>query len=95
VCFFACALQDPAKYVPALEAAGANSVTFQIEPFLEAAAAAAGLAADIRSRGMKAAVALAVSTGIEAAVQLVQQGAVDMVSCLSCEQQVGHCGWCA
>jgi hypothetical protein len=30
---------------------------------------------------MKAAVALAVSTGIEGAVQLVQQGAVDMVSC--------------
>jgi pentose-5-phosphate-3-epimerase len=92
-------LQDPAKYVAALEAAGADSITFQIEPFLEAAAAAAGsspaetlaaaveaaagLAADIRSRGMKAAVALAVSTGIEAAVQLVQQGAVDMVSWLS------------
>jgi pentose-5-phosphate-3-epimerase len=88
--------QDPAKYVPALQAAGANSVTFQIEPFLEAAAAgggssnpadslaaavaaAAGLAADIRARGMKAAVALAVGTGVEAAVQLVQQGAVDMV----------------
>jgi pentose-5-phosphate-3-epimerase len=92
-------LQDPAKYVAALQAAGADSITFQIEPFLEAAAAAgsslydtlaaaveaaAGLAADIRSRGMKAAVALAVSTGIEAAVQLVQQGAVDMVSCFSC-----------
>jgi pentose-5-phosphate-3-epimerase len=88
-------LQDPAKYVPALQAAGANSVTFQIEPFLEAAAAggssssdtlaaavqaAAGLATDIRARGMKAAVALAVGTGVEAAMQLVQQGAVDMVS---------------
>lgn len=95
------AVQDPAKYVPALEAAGASSITFQIEPFLNAAAAAAAggqqgpagtagavktaseLAADIRRRGMRAAVALAVGTGqlgVEAAVQLVEQGAVDMVS---------------
>lgn len=58
----------------------------QIEPFLEAAggpAAAAvsagALAADIRGRGMKAAVALAVGTGVEAVLPLLQAGAVDMV----------------
>ncbi|WIA20610.1 hypothetical protein OEZ85_004993 [Tetradesmus obliquus] len=102
------AVSDPAKYVPALQAAGANSVTFQIEPFLDTAAAAAaaaaaggssspadtlaaavaaaaGLAADIRARGMKAAVALAVGTGVEAALQLAQQGAVDMVLCMTVE----------
>lgn len=85
--------------MPALQAAGADSITFQIEPFLEAAAAAgaaaggsgadptaaaAALAADIRARGMRAAVALAVSTPVEAALPLVQQGAVDMVRCLPC-----------
>lgn len=58
----------------------------QIEPFLEAAgspAAAAvsagALAADIKARGMQAAVALAVSTGVEAVLPLLQSGAVDMV----------------
>jgi len=58
----------------------------QIEPFLEssgspaaAAVAAGALAADISSRGMRAAVALAVSTGVEAVLPLLQSGAVDMV----------------
>jgi pentose-5-phosphate-3-epimerase len=87
-------LQDPAKYIPALAAAGASSITFQIEPFLEAAAstaasgdaaqaatqAAAALAADIRSRGMKAGVALAVGTSTEAVLPLVMASAVDLVS---------------
>ena len=59
----------------------------QIEPFLEgagsspaaAAAAAGALASDIRARGMRAAVALAVGTQVEAVMPLLQAGAVDMV----------------
>lgn len=60
----------------------------QIEPFLgpskdvkAATAAAAALAADIRARGMKAAVALAVRTGVDAVMALLESGAVDMVRC--------------
>ncbi|KAF8062764.1 ribulose-phosphate 3-epimerase [Scenedesmus sp. PABB004] len=91
------AVSDPAKYVPALAAAGADGVTFQIEPFLEAAAGAgaagaptarglaAALAADVRARGMRAGVALAVGTGVEAVLPLVAAGQVDMVLCMTVE----------
>jgi hypothetical protein len=40
---------------------------------------AGALAADIRARGMKAAVSLAVSTGVDAVMPLLQAAAVDMV----------------
>jgi pentose-5-phosphate-3-epimerase len=73
--------------VSALQAAGASSVSFQIEPFLgpsqsdvaAATAAAAALAADIRARGMRVGVALGVGTGVDAVMPLLQAGAVDMV----------------
>lgn len=59
----------------------------QIEPFLEsaggspaaAAVTAGALAADIRARGMRSGVALAVATPVEAVMPLLQAGAVDMV----------------
>ncbi|KAI8476673.1 MAG: hypothetical protein J3K34DRAFT_516264 [Monoraphidium minutum] len=79
------AVEDPAKYVPALQRAGASSVTFQVEPFLAAPGGAApgpgaaALAADIRARGMRAAVAAAPGTPVEAVMALADAGAVDMV----------------
>jgi len=76
--------------VAALQESGASSITFQIEPFLlrhsDAAAAAQdarALAADIRSRGMRVAVAVAPATPGEAVLPLVEAGAVDMVLFMS------------
>jgi ribulose-phosphate 3-epimerase len=67
-------------------------VLLQIEPFLEAASspaaaavAAGALAADIRGRGMRAAVALSVGTGVDAVLPLLQDKAVDMVLCMTVE----------
>lgn len=80
-------LQDPAKYVGALAEAGASSMTFQIEPFLHGmsgVAAAFALAQDIHERGMRAAVALAPATPVSAVAELLDKGAVDMVSTLLC-----------
>lgn len=63
-----------------------HALSLQIEPFLgvagspaAAALSAGALAADIKARGMTAAVALAVSTGVEAVLPMLQAGAVDMV----------------
>lgn len=84
--------QDPAKYVPALAAAGASSITFQIEPFLDrhagqprqqqaalAAADARALAGDIRARGMSVGVAVSPDTPVDAVSPLAEAGDVDMV----------------
>ena len=101
------AVADPARFVGALAAAGASSVTFQIEAFLggsggsgengsseqqqqsAALEAAAALAADIRSRGMRAAVAVAVDTPVEAALPLARAGAVDMLLVMSVRSGFG------
>lgn len=47
--------------------------------------AAAAFAADIKARGMRPAVALAVGTSIDAVLPLLQSGAVDMVLCMTVE----------
>ena len=73
-------LQDPAKYVAALAAAGASSITFQIEPFLASPSDAVALARTIRAHGLRAAVAVAVQTPVAPVLPLVAAGEVDMVS---------------
>ncbi|GBF92749.1 carbohydrate kinase [Raphidocelis subcapitata] len=95
------AVEHPEKYIAPLADAGASSVTIQIEPFLQitdrapggdAAArldAALGFArralGAIRERGLRAAIALAPATPLEAVMPLVEAGDVDMVLCMTVE----------
>ena len=90
--FFDCHLSvtNPAALVPALERAGASSVTFHVE--VASGADAVALCDSIRSRGMRAAVACAPSTPCDApggVYDLCDAGLVDMVLCLSVEPGFG------
>jgi len=90
--FFDCHLSvtNPAALVPALERAGASSVTFHVET--ASGDAAVALCESIRSRGMRAAVACSPSTPCDTpggVYDLCDAGLVDMVLCLSVEPGFG------
>ena len=92
-CHLSCS--NPGSLIDGLAAARASSVTFHIEAVGggdgdgDATSEAAALAATIRARGMRAAVALKPSTPIETVFPLVDADAVDMVLCLTVEPGFG------
>ena len=86
-CHLSCA--DPASLIDALAAARASSVTFHAEAVDNDPSVMAELCAEIRSLGMRAAVALKPKTPVDVVFPLVDADAVDMVLCLSVEPGFG------
>src|SRR5690554_5771688 len=76
-------IEDPDRWAPRYAELGATSVTFHVE----AAAHPKRIAADIRSTGARAAVAIKPATGVEAVLDLI--GHVDMVLVMTVEPGFG------
>ena len=91
-------VSDPARWFPVFAKAGVNQYTFHIECFPPSAErknadmevrSAAELCARVRSRGVRAAVAIKPRTPVDAVLHLCDRGLVDMILVMTVEPGFG------